>query len=105
MLNKEGKLKQKYNPRPKMTGESNEGAEHGYGKLEEESSRDEEPSQEKEDKASAKAANSQGKSKGGSDRSEPVDDDSDKNGNVPLSFPQRVSCCMRDRICFTSGSV
>jgi hypothetical protein len=77
-----------------MTGVSNEGAEHGHGKLEEVSSRDEEPSHhEKEDKTRlTKAANSQGKRKGGSDRSEPVDDDSDKNGNVPLSFPQRVSC-------------
>jgi hypothetical protein len=90
-----------------MTGESNEGVErHGHGKQEEELSRDEEPTQEKEDTTPlTKAATSKGKNKGGSDRSEPVDDDSDKNGNIPLPFPQRVSYCMSVvvHICLTSG--
>jgi hypothetical protein len=95
MLKREGQTVRKY-PRPKMTGENNEGTEHGHDKLEEKSSR-EEPTQEKED---TKAANSQGKSKSGSDSSDPVDNYSDKNGNVHLSFPERVSCCMSGRICF-----
>jgi hypothetical protein len=82
-----------------MTGEDDEGTEHEHDKLEEEPS-DEEPSQEKEDKTPTKAANSKGKSKGGSDRSDPVDNYSDNDGNEHLSFPQRVSCCMSDRICF-----
>jgi hypothetical protein len=96
MLKRESKTVRKY-PRPKMSGIDNEGAEHGYDKLEERSSRDEETSQEKEE---TKAANLQGKSNGNSDRSEPVVSYNDKKGNVHLSFPERVSCCLSGRICF-----
>jgi hypothetical protein len=81
-------------PRPKMMGgEGNEGTDHWNGKQEEKSSRDEEPSQEKEeDKTPTKAVNSQGKSKGGSDRSDPAYSSAQQR---PLSFPQRVSCFIR----------
>jgi hypothetical protein len=96
--------KGKYPP-TKMTGQGNEGAEHVHVekdvnvKKDEQSSRNEEASQEKEEKTPVKPAKSKEKRKGGSknDASDPADDDSDKNNfdeDVPLSFPQRVSCCM-----------
>jgi hypothetical protein len=91
----------------KMTGEGNESAEHGHGKKEEQSSRDEEAVTKMEDNTPVEVvANTKGKrGKDGSksDSSEPADDDSEKNidDDVPLSFPQRVSHCMSGRICFT----
>jgi hypothetical protein len=87
-----------------MTGEGNEGAELHLEK-EEQSTRDEEAPQEKEDSTPVKATDSKEKRKGES-KSEPADDDSDKNNiddDVPLSFPQRVSCCMRGFICETNA--
>jgi hypothetical protein len=79
------------------TGEGKESAEHGLGKKDEKALRDEDAPKEKEDTA-VKVTNSKGKRKGGSksESSEPADDDSDKKNiddDVPLSFPQRVSCC------------
>jgi hypothetical protein len=92
--------------KPKMTGEGNEGTEHGYAKKGEESPSDEEAAQEKEDSSSVKAASSKEKRKGRSksDGSDATADDSDKKyiyDDVPLSFPQRVSCCMSGLICLT----
>jgi type IV secretory pathway VirB10-like protein len=96
--------KGKYPP-TKMTGQGNEDAEHVHVekdvnvKEDKQSSRNEEASQEKEEKTPVKSAKSKEKGKGGSksDASDSADDDSDKNNlddDVPLSFPQRVSCCM-----------
>lgn len=99
-------ITEKY-PTTKMT-EGNESADHGHGKKDERTSRDEDAAQEKEDKTPVKVANAKAKrGKGGSksDSSEPADDESEKNNfddDVPLSFPQRVSYCMSGRICLTS---
>jgi hypothetical protein len=95
-------------PQFKMTGESNEGADHELGKKDEQSSRDEEASQEMEANTPVKAVNSEEKRKGRSKShsSDPADDDSDKNNiddDVPLSFPQRVSGCVSGHICLKSG--
>jgi hypothetical protein len=80
-------------PPTKMTGEGKEDAEHEH---DEKLNQDEEASQEKEDKTPVTTANLKAKRKEGSksDTSDPADDDSDKNidDDVPLSFPQRVSC-------------
>jgi hypothetical protein len=89
--------KGKYTP-TKMTGQGNEGVEHVHGKNDEQSSQDEEASQEKGEKTPVTIANSKTKRKGRSKshNSDPADDGSDKNNfddDVPLSFPQRVSCC------------
>jgi hypothetical protein len=91
-----------------MTGEGNEGAKHQHGKQDEKSSPDEEASQEKDDNTPVKAANSKEKRKGKSKSrsSDPAADDSDQSNiddDVPLSFPQRVSCCRSDLICLPSG--
>jgi hypothetical protein len=96
--------------KPKMPGEGNEATEHGYAKKGEESPSDEEGSQEKEDSSSVKAASSKEKRKGRSksDGSDAAADDSDKKyiyDDVPLSFPQRVSCCMSGLICLTCNLI
>jgi hypothetical protein len=89
-----------------MTGEGNEGTANGHAKKDEESSwvLEAEASKEEEDSSSLKAAGSKEKGKGGSKShgSDAAADDSDKNSihdDVPLSFPQRVSCCMCCLIC------
>jgi hypothetical protein len=100
-------ISEKYPTTANMTGEGIQSAEHGQGKKEEQSSRDEEALTKVEDNAPAEVANTKGKKgKGGSksDSSEPVDDDSEKNNiddDVPLSFPQRVSSCMGGCLCLT----
>jgi hypothetical protein len=91
-----------------MIGEGNEGTENGHAKKDEESSRVSEASKEKEDCSSVKAASSKEERKGGSKShcSDAAADDSDKNSiqdDVPLSFPQRVSCCMSGLICLVCG--
>jgi hypothetical protein len=78
-------------PPTNMTGQGNEIAKHGRSKKEDE----EAPKEMEVDTGTpVKTANSKGKR---SESSDPVDDDSEKNNiddDVPLSFPQRVSCCM-----------
>jgi hypothetical protein len=105
---KKGNLNSEKYPTPNMTGVGNESAEHGHDKKDDKSSRDDEASQEKEENTMVKVAKPKAKGKSGnkSDSSEPVDDDSDKNvidDDVPLSFPQRVSCWMSGRVRLTSG--
>jgi hypothetical protein len=107
-LKKGNSISEKYPTTTKMTGEGNESAEHGHGKKEEQSSRDEEADLKMEDNTPVVKANvkESRKRKGGSksDSSEPADDDSEKNNiddDVPLSFPQRVSYCMSGRIGWT----
>jgi hypothetical protein len=92
-----------------MIGEDNESTGHGHGKKGEKSSRDEEASQEKQEDTSVKAAssNEKGDKRGSNSHiSEPADaDQSDKNdiegSDIPLSFPQRVSCCRSGLVCLT----